>query len=917
MFDFFNFNLRKKKRKFFQKFSDFLSPLDVINPTDTSRKLRKWLQEEFEKGSKPEDYKHIIDGLTQGIEEFIENHVDLYIYKQQTEAKRKRFRRFWSFIILFFSVVSIIIISSISIENPKEQILFTLVVGALLGIFPISYIAYSYYKSEVQKDRLENDLRLLGLVSEENINEISELYNTVYNPFQFGVYIILFVTLASIIFAAYYKKDELTVIKSITVEIIFYAFLGSYFFGIQLLIRRYNTFDLQPQVYSAVILRTLLSAVITFSIASLIGGIEKNNTNLSLPNTVVIVQQENPNQPSETDSLPWQILAFLIGIFPTRGIRWITFVANRALSAPIEQYNEYPLKNILGINTWHEARLSELGIDNVQSLATTDICKLLLSTQFDTQQIVNWVDQAILCMKLGSKVERLRELNINTFHELQIAILEVKSDEDSYFSSSKSNSYEVNQKNNGYDQQDTFKRLSSALALTSDDIKLLSDYSNYPNYTHIKSYYRGAPEIASKQAATGKQFLMKSLSRQITISGILLASYKDEETGGNVSISIHEQKAIEQEIKELKMFLKENPNNAKEYINLGTRYYLLNQVSEAKRVYQQAILLDSNLAEAYNNRSVIFIDEGNYEEAIRDTRQAIRINSHFDVAYSNLGLAQLRQNDAFSAIDTLTKAINCNCRLAAAYYYRGVAYNTVSMGEEHFRLAVADFERAYLLGYEGDVLWSAWGLALSSLGEYEEAMEKYDEAIARCGIISARLYARRAYAYLQFGTSLYNDEKNPQPQKGAVYYQKAYFDFEKATAKEDNAPASAFANFGLLKALEGDMKAKEGKKEEAKKYYDEAIHKYTKAIEIYHNTLPKPNNKDAARENGELYEFHRNLAMFYQKVGDYENAKLNYSEAIRLGDETVETHFNYGICLFKFGNSLLDGAIHDYNEDYS
>ncbi|RUR83499.1 hypothetical protein PCC6912_23320 [Chlorogloeopsis fritschii PCC 6912] len=906
-----------------KNFSDFLSPSNIINPTDTPKKLRKFLQEEFEKGSKEEDYNNIIDGLTKGIDDFIESYIDLYIYKQKTEAKRKKFRRIWSFVILFFSVVSIILISSISIEISRHQILFTLVVGALLGIFPISYIAYSYYKSEVQKDRLENDLRLLGLVSEENINEISELYNTVYNPFQFGVYIILFVTLASLIFAAYYNKNELGVIKSLTVEIIFYAFLGSYFFGIQLLIRRYNTFDLQPQVYSAVILRTLLSAVITFSIASLIGGIEKIAPNSSLPQTAVMTQQQSPNQPPEnqqqspnTDSLPWQILAFLIGIFPTRGIRWITFIANRALSAPIEQYNEYPLKNVVGINTWHEARLSELGIDNVQSLATTDICKLLLSTQFDTQQIVNWVDQAILCMKLGSKVERLRELNISTFHELQIAILEVNSDEDFNFSSRKANGYEGNLKNNDCEQQDKYKRLSSALGLTSDDIKLLSNYSNYPNYTHIKSYYKGAPEVASKQAATGKQFLMKSLSRQITISGILLASYKDEETGGNVSISINEQKEIEQEIKELKIFLKENPHHAKEYVNLGTRYYLLNQVTEAMRAYNQAISLDSNLAEAYNNRSVLFIDEDNYEKAIQDTRKAIRINPNFDVAYSNLGLAQLRQNNAFSAIDSLTKAIDCNCRLAAAYYYRGVAYNTISMGEEHFRLAVADFERAYLLSYEGDVLWSAWGLALSSLGEYEEAIEKYDEAIARAGIISARLYARRAYACLQFGTSLYNDEKNTQLQKGAIYYQKAYFDFEKATAQEDNAPASAFANFGLLKALQGDMKAKEGKNEEANKYYDEAIQKYIKAIEIYHKTLPKFNNQDDYRDNGELYEFHGNLAMFYQKVGDYENAKSNYSQAIKLGDNTVGTHFNYGICLFKSGNSILENTIHSYNEDY-
>ena len=43
---------------------------------------------------------------------------------------------------------------------------------------------------------------------------------------------------------------------------------------------------------------------------------------------------------------------------------------------------------------------------------------MLLTTQFDTQQVANWIDQAILYVKVGDKIERFREAKIATFSEL-------------------------------------------------------------------------------------------------------------------------------------------------------------------------------------------------------------------------------------------------------------------------------------------------------------------------------------------------------------------------------------------------------------------------------------------------------------------------------------------------------------------
>src|SRR6185503_11653007 len=115
-------------------------------------------------------------------------------------------------------------------------------------------------------------------------------------------------------------------------------------------------------------------------------------------------------------------LAFVIGIFPSRGIRWFTQRTNDILNAATDINHQRPLEKIIGISTWHEARFAEMGIDDAQNLATADLRRLLLTTQFDTQEIIHWVDQAILYVKVGEKLDRFRDLKICSFSELRTVV---------------------------------------------------------------------------------------------------------------------------------------------------------------------------------------------------------------------------------------------------------------------------------------------------------------------------------------------------------------------------------------------------------------------------------------------------------------------------------------------------------------
>ncbi|WP_445636828.1 tetratricopeptide repeat protein [Nostoc sp. DSM 114161] len=889
---------------------------------------------------KKQEINYVIEELGNRLEDLIAH----YISVKRKQETIKRFQNFRSFGILFLSVVIVLIASQFLIGDikceqptgclefapwgvkwkiPGESLTISLIFSAIIGIFPLSYIAYSYYKSEIQKERLADDLKLLGLVSKENIDEIYQLYNTVYNPFQFGVYIILFVFLSFIIFVSYYKVStgtEYTFIQSSTVRIIFYAFLGSYFFGIQLLVRRYNTFDLQPQVYSAVILRTLLSAVITFSIASLIGGItteplsSEKSSNSPTSQATSSSSEKSSNSPTsqatssssspsnkdvyksnDKSSIPWQVLAFLIGIFPTSGIRWITFVTNRSLSAPIDQYNESPLKNISGINTWHEARLSELGIDSVQSLATTDICKLLLSTQFDTQQIINWVDQAILYMKLGSKTPRLQEININTFHEMQISLNKLQR------SQKTSNKLQLNQNllqnNCSPNSNDEYSRILTILGLSSaEQIEFLKDYSNYPNYTHIQAYYMNAAERARQRADEGRQSVLNS-GKQFALPDNLLAQNEEEESESIFNKNIVTLNILNQEIKELEIRLKFKPN-AKDYVNLGTGYYLISCMEDAEEAYDMAISLDRTLAEAYNNISVIFIYKKQYELALKNIGEALRIDSNFVEALLNLGLVHLRENDVSSAIDSFSQALTINPRIGAAYCNRGIAYNTISKGPDEFKKAVADFEKAYLLGYDDSVaLWNAWGLSLSGLERYQEAIEKYDRAIQLSRNNSALLHARRAHTYASLGRKYFVQDNQTEV---INCYLRADSDFIKAT-KTENTPAIVFANYGLLKVSEGDFKSEQGRNDEAKRLYEKAIEQYLKAKNILEPQDKNTQNNfstSSSIETNFLSSIETNLAGAYQRVGEHEKALECLESAIKYGDNSVTTLYNYAFSLY-------------------
>lgn len=158
-----------------------------------------------------------------------------------------------------------------------------------------------------------------------------------------------------------------------------YAFLGAYFFSLQMLFRRYVRRDLRGSAYVAVAMRIIL-AVIGTGVA------------------VVAVRLLNPGV-SDRSLL---IVGFTIGVFPK--VAWqIVQTAFRQVTGLVVKglRTDSPLSALDGLTVWHEARLEEEDIENVPNMATTDVVELFLNTRVPPNRLIDWVDQAILYTHLS------------------------------------------------------------------------------------------------------------------------------------------------------------------------------------------------------------------------------------------------------------------------------------------------------------------------------------------------------------------------------------------------------------------------------------------------------------------------------------------------------------------------------------
>jgi RimJ/RimL family protein N-acetyltransferase len=162
-----------------------------------------------------------------------------------------------------------------------------------------------------------------------------------------------------------------------------FAFLGAYFFSLQMVIKRFVRRDLGANAYNAISLRIILAVIGVWVAIQCFGVL---STHSEKPESYILVA------------------SFAVGAFPL--IVW-QLVSGALKKFPLFQWSlpsltsSQTLDAIQGLSVWHQARLEEEDVENVPNLATADLVDLLLNTKIPAQRLVDWVDQAILLTYLG------------------------------------------------------------------------------------------------------------------------------------------------------------------------------------------------------------------------------------------------------------------------------------------------------------------------------------------------------------------------------------------------------------------------------------------------------------------------------------------------------------------------------------
>jgi hypothetical protein len=289
---------------------------------------------------------------------------------------------------------------------------FKLFVGAVLYIF-VPLTAVTYYFSR-RKRRIIEVERVLNLL------KVDPAYRQAYEPDTLSSYgwavaylsAVSAIGLTMLLFSheVGLPDGEFPVVPLGEAEfpqkgsrIVFaMAFFGAYFAGLQHIYRRYSSNDLTPAVYYGSSMRMLLAGM----------------TALIVYNAYTALSGAGDSSGGITPTI-WPALAFLIGIFPQRGMRWITDRVPVLATPGDPSTRPMPLEMIEGVESHDTLRMEELGIDSCYDLATADFVPLLLRTPYSARQLIDWILQAKLCVFFGDTVKDLRRIGIRTLVDLE------------------------------------------------------------------------------------------------------------------------------------------------------------------------------------------------------------------------------------------------------------------------------------------------------------------------------------------------------------------------------------------------------------------------------------------------------------------------------------------------------------------
>ena len=303
----------------------------------------------------------------------------------------------------------------------------------------------------------------------------------------------------------------------------------------------------------------------------------------------------------------------------------------------------------------------------------------------------------------------------------------------------------------------------------------------------------------------------------------------------------------------------------------------INHFTEALNDHPDQPFLMENWALIHFYQANSYLLLGNYSSAIEDYEQAISINIEFVEAYNNLGLAFQHLKEYELAIANYSEAIDIYPNGTESYIGRGVSY--FLFGEYQF--ALQDFRRAIKLDSKLAAAYTGLGLVYDAKENYKLAIKEYSKAID--------IDCNQPFTFTARGFALYNDKQ----------YELAIRDYESALEVDKNFPAAYFGRGLVYSALDENGKAEED--------FSKALMSSPQNFLIYRYRGMAQfdlGNYQLAVDDISRYlekiETHDCEALFFRGnayFGDKElyDAILDYSKVIEICPDFSSAYFNRGL----------------------
>lgn len=699
---------------------------------------------------------------------------------------------------------------------------------------------------------------------------------------------------------------------------LFFAFLGAYLFAVHTTARRFHTGDLNPDAYIDVTTRMIV-AVIVAAILSL--GLAETASENPLARNIVF------------------IISFVVGIFPENGLDWIVSLARQRLPRSGEMTeaerkrwtidSNYPLQLLKGLNRWHAIRLNVEGIDNVHNLANADLPELIRSTRFSVQQLVDWVDQAVLLIHLRNYDEfvKVQELGIRGLSDFQGVyrngqvrdrLARVLDDEPLAAPDDQVAAARRNQR---------LDLLYTTLQQTpsGDSIRLFWRYKSSYLTGAFESFSRGRvfTELGKYEPAI-EQF--EQALEQNPLHPLLVVSRGEARRLWGQQLQLQgdgegAQDQFRQALSDFTRAMELDPFYLPAYLERATTYVLLDKFEQAGADLDQALTISRDDPATLAQRGLVHLRHGQqylgqgdaakaraaFAHAADACSDAIRLDRNFVDSYVILAGALRELEDYQKAEERLEEAIRIDPAAPELYYQRARLY--VSGERRRFAAAYGDFERALRLGHRDPAaVYTAWGKALLEEGEYVKAIAALRLAIA-ANPIYLPAYTLRASAFQALGRladaiadysyivgRLDPDAAEAYVDRGIAYAalgetERALRDFDRGVQLNPNLP-KAYVN-------RGQLRRSLGQRDRARADFRQAIRVQEQLAEA----APGSYRPSAIPYN--------NLGTLMMQEQEWEEARRLLEQATALEPRSAEAWNNLGLVLEHLGKPRL--ALDNFN----